>query len=91
MRAHRENSQPNILHFHVDNLGIGDTIVVFAGDNGAEETSPWRGTAGYWEGSYFTGMEGSLRTPCLIRWPESIPAGRQSNEIVHITDMFTTP
>jgi len=72
-------------------LGIaGKTIVVLAGDNGAEETLPWRGTSGYWEGSYFTGMEGSLRTPCLVRWPGRVPAGRQSNEIVHITDMFTT-
>ena len=35
-------------------------------------------------------MEGSLRTPCLVRYPGRVPAGRQSNEIVHITDMFTT-
>ena len=49
----------------VDALGLrANTIVVFAGDNGAEELLPGRGTAGFWEGSYFTGMEGSLRTPC---------------------------
>lgn len=35
-------------------------------------------------------MEGSLRTPCLVRWPGQVPAGRQSNEIVHVTDWFTT-
>ena len=35
-------------------------------------------------------MEGSLRTPCLIRFPGHVPGGRQSNEVVHITDMFTT-
>jgi len=75
----------------LDELGIADnTIVVLAGDNGPEETLPWRGTAGYWEGSYFTGMEGSLRSPCLIRWPGHVPQGRESNEIVHVTDMFTT-
>ena len=75
----------------LDELGVADnTIVVFAGDNGNEETLPWRGTAGYWEGSYFTGMEGSLRTPCLIRWPEHVAADRESNEIMHISDMFTT-
>jgi arylsulfatase len=75
----------------LDALGLRDnTIVVFAGDNGPEELLLHRGTAGYWEGSYFTGMEGSLRTPCLVRWPGRIPAGRQSNEIVHITDWFTT-
>ena len=51
---------------------------------------PWRGDSGPWEGSYFTGMEGSLRTPALVRYPGHVPAGQVSNEIVHITDMFTT-
>lgn len=49
-----------------------------------------RGTGGYWEGSYFTGVEASLRTPCLVRWPKKIPAGVESNEIVHVTDWFAT-
>jgi arylsulfatase len=35
-------------------------------------------------------MEGSLRTPALVRWPGQVTPGRVSNEIVHITDMFTT-
>lgn len=75
----------------LDELGISDnTIVVFAGDNGNEEMILNRGTGGYWEGSYFTGMEASLRTPCLVRWPGKIPAGEESNEIVHVTDWFTT-
>jgi arylsulfatase len=76
---------------YLKELGVDDnTIVVFSGDNGPEELEPWRGTPGFFEGSYFTGMEGSLRTPCLVRYPGRVPAGAQSNEIVHITDMFTT-
>ena len=76
---------------YLKELGVmGNTIVVFSGDNGPEEAAPWRGTAGYFEGSYFTGMEGSLRTPALVRYPGHVPAGQKSNEIVHITDMFTT-
>src|SRR5262249_51813662 len=72
-------------------LGVEDnTLVIFSGDNGPEEIQPWRGTAGFFDGSYFTGMEGSLRTPCLVRYPGRVPAGRQSNDVVHITDMFTT-
>ena len=72
-------------------LGIdGNTIVVLSGDNGPEEMEPWRGHPGFFDGSYFTGMEGSLRTPCLVRYPGRVPPGAQSNEIVHITDMFTT-
>jgi arylsulfatase len=76
---------------YLKELGIeGDTIVVFSGDNGPEEMEPWRGHPGFFDGSYFTGMEGSLRTPCLVRYPGTVPGGAQSNEIVHITDMFTT-
>lgn len=72
-------------------LGVAEnTIVVFAGDNGPEEVLLWRGTPGYWEGSYFAGGEGNLRTPCIVRWPQTIPAGRESNEIMHVTDWFTT-
>jgi arylsulfatase A-like enzyme len=67
-----------------------DTIVVFAGDNGNEEALLHRGTAGFFEGSYFTGMEASLRCPCIIRSPGQVAAGKVSNEIVHITDMFAT-
>ncbi|MGE6783531.1 sulfatase-like hydrolase/transferase [Ensifer adhaerens] len=67
-----------------------NTIVVFSGDNGPEEMEPDRGSPGFWEGSYFTGMEGSLRTPALVRYPGVVPEGGKSNEIVHITDMFTT-
>ncbi|HEX6930573.1 MAG TPA: hypothetical protein VF162_00410 [Streptosporangiaceae bacterium] len=45
---------------------------------------------GYWEGSYFAGGEGNLRTPCIARWPGRIQAGRTSDEIMHVTDWFTT-
>jgi arylsulfatase len=76
---------------YLKELGVSDnTIVVFSGDNGPEELEPWRGDGGPWDGSYFTGMEGSLRTPTIVRYPSKVPAGQVSNEIVHITDMFTT-
>jgi arylsulfatase len=35
-------------------------------------------------------MEGSLRTPFIVRWPDKVPAGRVSNEIVHEVDTFAT-
>ncbi|WP_202396976.1 arylsulfatase [Teichococcus coralli] len=75
----------------VAEMGVQDnTVFVFTSDNGPEETYPWRGWAGPWSGSYFTAMEGSLRTPFIIRWPGRVPEGRVSNEIVHIADLFTT-
>jgi len=76
---------------YLKQLGVAEnTIVVFSGDNGPEELLLWRGTSGYFDGSYFTGMEGSLRTPALVRYPRHVPAGQKSDEIVHITDMFST-
>ena len=75
----------------LDDLGLTeDTVVVFAGDNGPEEILTWRGSPGYWEGSYFAGGEGNLRTPCIVRWPGRVPAGEVSNDIMHVTDWFTT-
>lgn len=72
-------------------LGIEkDTIVLWFTDNGAEARRPWRGSSGPWNGFYNTVMEGGIRTPCLIRWPGHIPAGRVSNEIVHQIDLFPT-
>jgi len=75
----------------IDGLKIrDDTIVVFTSDNGPEATWPWQGSSGPWRGFYFTHMEGSLRTPFIVRWPGRVPAGRVSNEIVHEVDTYTT-
>ncbi len=74
----------------LDSQGITDeTIFIFTSDNGgdffddASFPGPWRGT-------YFTGLEGSLRVPFIVRWPGNVPAGSVSNEIVHQTDLFPT-
>ncbi|MGN6221099.1 MAG: sulfatase-like hydrolase/transferase [Microbacterium sp.] len=75
----------------LDELGVADdTLVVFAGDNGPEEVLTWRGTPGFYEGSYFAGGEGNLRTPCIVRWPGRVAEGVVSNEICHVTDWFPT-
>jgi arylsulfatase len=75
----------------VDALKIRDnTIFVFTSDNGPDATAPSQGWSGPWRGYYFTHMEGSLRTPFIIRWPGKVPAGRVSNEIMHEVDTFTT-
>ncbi len=75
----------------IKEAGIEDnTLVIFTSDNGAEATDPWEGDSGPWRGTYFTAMEGGIRAPFIIRWPGKVPAGRVSNEIVHIVDLFTT-
>ena len=85
----------------LDEAGIADnTIVIFTADNGPEAVPvgnanvsiipPTQGTAGPWRGTLFTSLEGSLRVPFAIRWPGQIPAGSESNEIVHSMDLFPT-
>ena len=75
----------------VDRLGIRDnTVFIFTSDNGPDPSPPNHGFSGPWRGSYFTGWEGSLRVPFIIRWPGKVPAGAVSNEIVHEMDLFPT-
>lgn len=75
----------------VDDLHLRDsTVFIFCSDNGPEFRKPYRGTAGPWTGTYHTAMEGSLRVPFMIRWPGQVQAGRVSNEIVHVTDLYAT-
>ena len=75
----------------VDELGIADnTVFIFTSDNGGEATPGYQGWSGPWSGSYFTGKEGSLRVPFIVRWPGKVPAGKISNEIVHQFDLYAT-
>jgi arylsulfatase A-like enzyme len=87
----------------LDSLEVADdTIVVWTSDNGAEATyrtpamdpdpagGQWKGSSGPWRGGYVTSLEGSNRTPCIVRWPNRVPAGKVSNELVHLVDLFTT-
>ena len=87
----------------LDELGVADdTIVVWTSDNGADPNihtpsadpedvgGVWHGSSGPWRGGYFTSLEGSNRTSCLVRWPGKVPAGKVSNEMVHQVDWFPT-
>lgn len=75
----------------IEKLGIADeTLFIFGSDNGPEFRRPWRGTAGPWSGTYHTAMEGSLRVPFIFRWPGQIAPGSETNEILHIVDLYAT-
>jgi arylsulfatase len=79
----------------VEQLGIAhDTIVIVTADNGVEDpqngAGQYTGWTGPWMGTYFTAMEGGLRTPFIMRWPGRVPAGAVNNQIVHIADVFPT-
>jgi|SRR5580704_9853932 arylsulfatase A-like enzyme len=81
----------------LDRLNLSQkTIVIFSSDNGPEPhtelggTSPVMngGSSGPWRGPLFTALEGSLRTPFIIRWPGHVPAGKASDQMVHCVDIF---
>jgi arylsulfatase len=84
-----------LLQAALSDLGIAkDTIVILTADNGVEDpgngAGQYTGWSGPWAGTYFTAMEGGLRTPFIIRWADKVPAGAVNNQIVHLVDMFPT-
>ena len=72
----------------VDDLSIREnTIFIFTSDNGHPNASgPW--SAG--SDGFLSPEEGLLRVPFILRWPEHVPKGNFSNEIVHQMDLFPT-
>ena len=87
--------QPNILLINCDDLGYGElglderTLVIFTSDNGSRNgdeggsNAPCRGTKA-------TTWEGGQRVPCLMRWPEHIPAGTTCDAVTRSIDLFPT-
>ena len=82
-----------VLLDKIDALGQRDnTIVIFAGDNGRDDSfhAPGnRGSGGPWRGGYFSTYEGNNHTAGIVRWPEKIKPGK-SDEMMHVTDWFPT-
>ncbi len=77
----------------VDRLGIADnTIVVVMGDNGP--FMQYLDRSGQSDRIYRGGkaqhLEGGVRTNAFIRWPAAIKAGSRAQDIMHVTDLFTT-
>ena len=71
----------------IDQYGFGEnTLIVFANDNGAIRdtmNAPYRGTKN-------TNYEGGVRVPCVLKWPGKIAAGSSNDEMMHITDFYST-
>ncbi len=81
----------------LDDLGLAEhTVVVFSSDHGATFESGNKGTSAFhdsnrpFRGQKRTLWEGGIRVPGLVRWTGKVPAGKVSNEIVHMTDVFPT-
>ena len=73
----------------LDAQGLSDnTLVFFFSDNGGlkafgADNSPYRG------GKLET-FEGGIRVNALMRWPEQIPAGGSSEDVMSVLDVFPT-
>ncbi|NEO97236.1 MAG: sulfatase-like hydrolase/transferase [Symploca sp. SIO2E9] len=75
----------------LDELGITDnTIVIYTTDNGAEVfTWPDGGTVPF-RSEKNTTWDGGFRVPAMIKWPDHIPSGMISNDIISLQDMVPT-
>ena len=68
-----------------------NTLVIFTTDNG-----PWlsygdhAGTAGPLREGKGTCWEGGVRVPCIMRWPDKIPAGTTSDAMLMTIDLLPT-
>lgn len=63
-----------------------NTMVVFTSDNGATRRGSNAPLSGYKAGV----QEGSMREPCIMRWPGKIPAGTSCEEIATTMDLLPT-
>ncbi|MEL7121409.1 MAG: sulfatase [Bacteroidota bacterium] len=87
MVEHLDEGTGRLLH-KIDDLSLADnTIIIFYGDNGGKDTyakqHPYRKGKGWL-------YEGGIREPLLIRYPEKIKAGSESDLMVSTIDFFPT-
>jgi arylsulfatase A-like enzyme len=75
----------------LDELGIADnTLVMYSTDNGVHMNTWPDGGMTPFRSEKNTNWEGGWRVPAFVRWPGKIPAGRNTNEIVHHMDWLPT-
>lgn len=77
----------------IDRLGIAeDTILMVMGDNGT--MTQYMGLSGASDRIYRGGkgdhLEGGVRVNAFIRWPGMIEAGSMAEDIVHVSDLYTS-
>lgn len=79
----------------LDRLGIAeDTIFVFASDNGpdfgGEGDACLRRFNCDLRGEKMLAFEGGIKVPAVVRWTGKLPAGAQTDAVVHGTDWLPT-
>jgi arylsulfatase A-like enzyme len=81
----------------LDELGLSEnTLVVFASDHGATFESGNQGASSFhdsnrpFRGQKRTLWEGGVRVPAFAVWPNHVPSGVVSNQIMQTTDLLPT-
>ncbi len=64
-----------------------NTIVVFLSDNGPEPLTR-ESRADPFRGKKWSALEGGTRVPCIIRYPDLIPPGRESAALISAIDLL---
>lgn len=71
----------------LDSLGLTEnTLVVFMTDHGGDPV--YGGNNMPLRGGKATLFEGGIRVPCLIRWPNQVEAGSESDMVLNAIDFF---
>ncbi len=72
-------------------LGLDErTLVIWTSDNGAVRRNPPQGSSAPYRGFGYDTSEGSMRMPCVMRWPGQIPAGNVNDELCSTIDLLPT-
>jgi arylsulfatase A-like enzyme len=77
----------------VDKLGIADnTIIIVMGDNGPfmQYAGPTGQSDRIYRGGKADHLEGGVRVNAWVKWKGVIEAGSSAEDIVHVSDLFTT-
>jgi arylsulfatase A-like enzyme len=81
----------------LEDLGLtGETIIVFTSDHGATYEAGNMGASMYhrsnfpFRGQKRTLLEGGIRVPAIVAWKGHLPAGKTSDDPMHMTDLFPT-
>jgi arylsulfatase len=76
----------------IKEAGVDDsTMVILSSDNGMGRIQAMHGSSGPWRGDFFTPpFEGSMRTLAMVRWPDKVPAGVATQQILSAHDWLPT-
>ena len=67
-----------------------NTLVIWTSDNGAPRRNPIQGSNLPLGGWGYTTMEGGMRVPTIVRWPNQVPASKTCDEICTLMDLKPT-